>query len=374
MSPRILQLGKFYPPDVGGIERVMQDICDGINARGLVCDVLCSSSSYRFGYEILDSGARIYRTKSFGKLASTSITPQMVFELNKLIQAYDIIHLHLPDPMANLALFLSDIQGKLIILHWHSDIIKQKHLLKLYAPLQSWLLQKAHSIIATSPKYIAESAFLRPYIHKSISIPIGIDSAAPFSKSNREPKRLFALGRLVPYKGFEYAIEAMQYLPEYHLYIGGGGVLYDKLQAQIKRLHVEHRVTLLGFLHTKEIIEHYQRASIFIFPSITKNEAFGIAQIEAMSYGLPVISCSIDGSGVDWVNQNNISGVIVPPQNPQAIANAITTIEKDYQGFSARAQERFATHFLKETMLDSIQALYLQAHDLLIGGGGSTRI
>ena len=370
MLPKILQLGKFYPPNVGGIERVMQDICDGMNARGLICDVLCSSSSYNFSYEMLESRARIYRTKSFGKFASTSITPQMIFTLQKLIKAYDIIHLHLPDPMANLALLFANSRNKIIIIHWHSDIIKQKYLLNLYAPLQSWLLTRADKIIGTSPKYIAESAFLQPYHDKCISIPIGIESAAPFSKSNREPKKLFALGRLVPYKGFEYAIEAMQYLPDHHLYIGGEGILYSKLQAQIKRLHLEHQVTLLGFLDAKEIIKHYKSSSVFLFPSITKNEAFGIAQIEAMSYGLPVISCSIKGSGVDWVNQNNTTGIVVPPRNPQAIANAIATIEKDYQGFSTRAQQRFASCFSKEVMLDSIQALYLQAYDLLIGGGG----
>ena len=383
--PKVLQLGKFYPPDIGGIESVMQDICDGINARGLVCDVLCSSSSYNFSYEILESRARIYRTKSFGKLASTSITPQMIFTLQKLIKAYDIIHLHLPDPMANLALFLSDIQGKLIILHWHSDIIKQKHLLKLYSPLQTWLLQKAHSIIATSPKYITESAFLQPYRDKCISIPIGIDDIAPsplestFSQppaqsKNGEKKIIFALGRLVAYKGFEYAIEAMTLLPQYCLHIGGTGALQQKLQQKINALGLQDRVKLLGTLSHQERAQQFRNAHIFILPSITKNEAFGIVQVEAMSQGLPVVSCSIDGSGVDYVNAHNISGLVVPPQNPAAIAQAIREIERDYERFSRNARARFLQLFTSEKMLDSLYELYCSLYasrENLLGGGAA---
>ena len=385
MLPKVLQLGKFYPPDIGGIESVMQDICDGINARGLICDVLCSSSSYNFSYEILDSRARIYRTKSFGKLASTSITPQMIFTLQKLIKAYDIIHLHLPDPMANLALFLSDIQGKLIILHWHSDIIKQRHLLKLYAPLQSWLLQRAHSIIATSPKYALESAFLQPYRDKCVSIPIGIDDIAPSSlestlpqppaqSKNGEKKIIFALGRLVAYKGFEYAIEAMTLLPQYCLHIGGTGALQQKLQQKINALGLQDRVKLLGTLSHQERAQQFRNAHIFILPSITKNEAFGIVQVEAMSQGLPVVSCSIDGSGVDYVNAHNISGLVVPPQNPAAIAQAISEIERDYERFSRDARARFLQLFTSEKMLDSIYELYCSLYasrENLLGGGAA---
>ena len=383
--PKILQLGKFYPPDIGGIESVMQDICDGINARGLVCDVLCSSSSYNFSYEILESRARIYRTKSFGKLASTSITPQMIFTLQKLIKAYDIIHLHLPDPMANLALFLSDIQGKLIILHWHSDIIKQKHLLKLYSPLQSWLLQRAHSIIATSPKYALESAFLQPYRDKCVSIPIGIDDIAPSSlestlpqppaqSKNGEKKIIFALGRLVAYKGFEYAIEAMTLLPQYCLHIGGTGALQQKLQQKINALGLQDRVKLLGTLSHQERAQQFRNAHIFILPSITKNEAFGIVQVEAMSQGLPVVSCSIDGSGVDYVNAHNVSGLVVPPRDPAAIAQAIGEIERDYERFSRDARARFLQLFTSEKMLDSLYELYCSLYasrENHLGGGAA---
>ncbi|STO97508.1 glycosyltransferase [Helicobacter canis] len=382
--PKILQLGKFYPPDIGGIESVMQDICDGINARGLICDVLCSSSSYSFSYEILDSRARIYRTKSFGKLASTSITPQMIFTLQKLIKAYDIIHLHLPDPMANLALFLSDIQGKLIILHWHSDIIKQKHLLKLYAPLQSWLLQRAHSIIATSPKYALESAFLQPYCDKCVSIPIGIDDIAPSSLESTLPQRpaqskkeekkiIFALGRLAQNKGFIYLVQSAQYLPdEYEIHIGGDGALHSKLEALINEHKLSHKVKLLGRITRDKLAKHYQQCHIFVLPSI--QESYGVVLLEAMSFGKPIISTKLSPSGSDYVNAHNISGIVVPPKSPAAIAQAIREIERDYERFSRDARARFLQLFTSEKMLDSIYELYCSLYasrENLLGGGQS---
>ena len=385
--PKILQLGKFYPPDIGGIESVMQDICDGINARGLVCDVLCSSSSYNFSYEILDSRARIYRTKSFGKLASTSITPQMIFALQKLIKAYDIIHLHLPDPMANLALFLSDIQGKLIILHWHSDIIKQKHLLKLYAPLQSWLLQRAHSIIATSPKYALESAFLQPYRDKCVSIPIGIDDIAPSSLESTLPQRpaqskkgekkiIFALGRLAQNKGFTYLVQSAQYLPdEYEIHIGGDGALQSKLEALINEHKLSHKVKLLGRITRDKLAKHYQQCHIFVLPSI--QESYGVVLLEAMSFGKPIISTKLSPSGSDYVNAHNVSGLVVPPKSPAAIAQAIREIERDYERFSRDARARFLQLFTSDKMLDSIYELYCSLYasrENLLGGGGRARL
>lgn len=365
MLPKILQVGKFYPPDVGGIERVMQDICEGMNKKGFICDVLCSNSKSHFGLDILESKARIYRTKSYGKLAKTSITPQMIYFLKTIGKSYDIIHLHLPDPMANLALLLANPKDKIIILHWHSDIIKQKYLLKLYKPLQTWLLKRADFIIGTTPKYIQESTFLQDFHNKCVAIPLGTTPVVPSvtkAKIPKNPKMLITMGRFVQYKGFEYAIRAMEFLPDdYHLCIGGSGELESSLKNLIAMLKLENKISFLGFIANEDLPRFYQESGIFILPSITKNEAFGLVQIEAMSYGVPVISCDIKGSGVPWVNENGYSGIIVPPKNPKALAQAVLKISSNYEFYSRNAFLRFQTHFTKDKMLDSIQELYIQA-------------
>ena len=127
---KILQLGKFYPPSIGGIQLVMYDITETINKnKDIECDVLCSNDVNLYTEEVINN-YRVFRTKTFGTYFATSATPQMIFKLRNIISEYDIIHLHLPDPMANLALFFANTKNKKVILHWHSDIIKQKYIKK----------------------------------------------------------------------------------------------------------------------------------------------------------------------------------------------------------------------------------------------------
>jgi len=170
---KILQLGKFYPPAVGGIERLLYDITEGLNQAGTKCDVLCSNNKNI--YEENDiNGYKVYRVKSYGKYFSTSITPQMIFKLKEIQKNYDIIDIHLPDPMANLTVFLAKPKAK-IILHWHSDIVKQKKLLRLYKPFLKGLLKKADKIIVATPQHIESSVLLKDFKDKCEIIPYGID-------------------------------------------------------------------------------------------------------------------------------------------------------------------------------------------------------
>ncbi|MGX2983498.1 glycosyltransferase [Helicobacter sp. 23-1045] len=359
---RVLQLGKFFPPDIGGIETIMSDITISLNNRKITCDVLCSNSKPKYSEQILHCGAKIMRCASFGKIASTAIAPQMIFKLRKIIANYDIIHLHLPDPMANLALFLANHKGKKVIIHWHSDIVRQKILLKLYAPLQNALLKRADKIIATSPKYIEYSPLLQRFSHKVVAIPIGTHSSFRSdiydAKASFEKKSIFALGRMVHYKGFEYLIEAMKFLPEFHLFIAGGGDKKESLEGLIKELDLERQITLLGEIDNRCRIYHYNTNSIFVLPSINRSEAFGVVQIEAMSCKMPVISTNIKGSGVPWVNKDGESGVVVPLGDGRAIADAVLRIMSDYKKFSEGAQRRYLQCFTLEKMIDEIIALY----------------
>ncbi|MBT5492277.1 glycosyltransferase [bacterium] len=122
---KILQLGRFYAPSTGGIETVMYDVTEVLNEyEEASCDVLCSSKNYTYE-ESSTNNYKVIRTKSLGVYFSTSITPQMIFKLKEIINNYDIIHVHLPDPMANIALMLVDCSKQKIILHWHSDVVKQ---------------------------------------------------------------------------------------------------------------------------------------------------------------------------------------------------------------------------------------------------------
>lgn len=358
-NKKILQFGKFYPPDLGGIEKVMQDLCDGLRQRNILCDVLCSNSSNHYQEDITPYGAKIYRTASFGKLASTSISPQMIFKLKEIIGSYDIIHIHLPDPMATLALFFTNTKRKKIILHWHSDIINQKFLLKFFLPLQSWILRRADAIIATSEKYILESPYLKKYKNKCICIPIGIDFPTPKIFPNKESNIILSVGRLVPLKGFEYLIKSALYLPErFQIHIIGDGKeeYKNQLQNLINVLGFQNHIFLLGSKTQDELKEIYPKANCFVLPSL--QESYGIVLLEAMASGLPLVCTKLLPSGSDWINQDDNTGFVVPPKNPKAIANAILAIQEDYQRLGKNSKNRYGKDFTLDQMLQSTIKFY----------------
>ena len=296
------------------------------------------------------------------------LSPAMIFRLRKINKEYDIIHIHHPDPMACLALFLSGYKGP-VVLHWHSDILKQKMLLKLYSPLQNWLLRRAKVIVGTTPVYVQESPFLENIQRKVISVPIGIDEMKPvpgrvaqIKERYAGKKIIFSLGRLVEYKGYEYLIKASQKLnDDYIILIGGKGPLQEYLQSLIDELGVRKKVKLLGFIDDKDLPDYFGACDLFCLSSIWKTEAFGIVQIEAMSCGKPVIAMNIPESGVSWVNINRFSGINVKPEDADALAEAITAVLTDeclYEELARGARRRYETMFTKALMTKLCLNLY----------------
>lgn len=364
---KILQLGKFHPVR-GGVEKVMYDLMQGLSARGVDCDMLCALSEG--GSQVMDINghARLIGCHTLKKAYATMLSPAMILSLRKRCGEYDIIHVHHPDPMACLALLLSGYKGK-VVLHWHADIEKQKVLLRFYMPLQRWLLRRADVIVGTTPVYLAESPFLTGLQPKVKCLPIGIEPVPACPERTGEllgrypeKKIIFALGRLVEYKGYRYLIEATRYLgDDYVVLIGGEGVLKEELQNEIVTLGAEEKVKLLGRIPDEELPAYYNACTLFCLSSIQKTEAFGIVQIEAMSCGKPVVATRIPHSGVAWVNEHGVSGLNVMPRDAKALADAIRTIAGDelaYRKFSAGAEKRYRDMFTKDKMINNVLDIY----------------
>lgn len=365
---RILQVGKFYPI-IGGVEKVMYDITKGVSERGIYCDMLCAvTENARPGDIRLNDYGRVLCVPTVCKLASTMIAPSMIFRLRKIKKEYDIIHIHQPDPMACLALFLSGYKGK-VVLHWHSDILKQKTLLKFYAPLQRWLIKRADVIVGTTPVYVKDSPFLQNVQNKVTAIPIGVD--AILADRNRVDdirgqypgkKIIFSVGRLVGYKGYDVLIGAAKYLSDdYVILIGGGGPLKNELQNLIDKTGVGNKVKLLGFVPDDLLHAYFEACDLFCLSSIWKTEAFAIVQIEAMSCRKPVVATRIKGSGVSWVNADGVSGLNVDPGNVDCLAGAIVQILSDktlYGRLSDGAIQRYNALFTRERMINECIELY----------------
>ena len=364
---KILQLGKFYPIR-GGVEKVAYDLMIGLSERNVPCDMLCAATRGKSQVTPINKYANVISCHTWLKASSTMISPVMISTLRQIQAQYDIIHVHHPDPMACLALFLSGYKGK-VILQWHSDIQRQKQLFKLYYPLQQWLLRRADRIIGTTPVYLSESPYLQGFQQKTVCLPIGVEPMCPnpeavaFIKRDYPGKRIvFSLGRLVAYKGYGFLIAAAQYLKDdFVILIGGTGELKDELQKEIDELKLQHKVKLLGRVSDENLPAYYGACDVFCLSSIQKTEAFGIVQIEAMSCGKPVVATNIPQSGVAWVNAHGVSGLNVKPGNAQALAQAIETITENediYARYSAGAKARYHELFTKEKMIEKCLNIY----------------
>ena len=364
---KILQIGKFYPLK-GGVEIMMYTLAKGLSELGIDCDALFASADGQTATIHLNDHCNIFRCHTICELRATMIAPAMIWRLRRICRRYDIIHIHHPDPMAALALYISGYKGR-VVLHWHSDIIRQNHLLKFYRPLQNWLIRRADIVVGTTPVYLEQSDALSTVQKKCRCIPIGMPEGNHNSKLTAELREqysgkhiVFSLGRMVLYKGYNYLIEAARYLPnDYVVIIGGTGHQYNYLTDYVNRLGLQDKVKFTSFIPKEELGAYFDACHVFCLPSIDKREAFAIVQVVAMIHSRPIISTNIPGSGVPWVNKNGVTGLTVPPCDSKALARAIEEVctdKRHYQLYCKQSRQRYEALFRLEDMVAKTVALY----------------
>lgn len=367
---RVLQVSKFYPPVMGGIEAVAWELTEGLRGLGLRTDVLCSDQRLRGRRDPEGPGGEVCRAGRWGMLLSTSIAPAMPWHLHRLAGRSDIVHLHMPDPMAAAAFWLTRPRTKLVV-HWHSDVIRQRRALRLYEPLQNWLLGRADAIIATSPPYADASEPLQAWRNKVVVVPIGIsdnrhavrpEAVAAIRQAYRGRHLVFALGRMTYYKGYDVLIRAAAALPEdCAVVIGGDGELLDHYKAMSIRLGLAGKVHFLGHVPDDELPSYFEACDLFCMPSTVRAEAYGVAMLEAMVMARPVVASDIPGSGVPWVNRHGETGLNVPAGRPDELAAAIRLL-LDSPGLRERmgqaARQRYERDFGADRMARATIDLY----------------
>ncbi len=369
---KILHFSKYYPPYYGGIETVAYDIVDGLNNNNIKCDVICFNDKNETVNDKVDNH-NVFRASVFKEMFSTPLSLSIFNKFIKIVGNYNIIHIHHPNPIATLCCFLMSffIKDKKIIVHWHSDIIKQKKVKKIFLPIQNWMLNKASLIIVTSSVYGDNSRDLVSFSNKIKTIPIGIEDLSDnvnylmlkSLKNKYEDKFVvFTLGRHIYYKGFEYLIRSANHLPDnVIILIGGAGELTDEYNEIILNNNLEDKVEIIGRIPSSDLSAYFSLCDIFCLPSIEKSEAFGVVQLEAMSFGKPLISTNIEGSGVSWVNKHMESGLVVENKSSKSLAKAILTIkdnEKLRMKLAFGSKQRFRNYFTKEIMVKSFIDTY----------------
>jgi rhamnosyl/mannosyltransferase len=284
------------------------------------------------------------------------------------MQGKDIIHIHLPFPLADLAVFLFRPKSKLV-LRWHSDIVRQKWLAFFYRPLTKWLLRRADLILVGTPGHIHGSDFLPEFRQKCRIAPFAVDDAvlragAKTVKQNVSRRKQGAVsvlfvGRLVYYKGCEVLLRAFARTHGADLTIVGQGKLEKKLKTLAARLGLTDRVKFLPPQPAAELSRLYAACDTFVLPSVEKTEAFGLVQIEAMAHGKPVINTDLP-SGVPYVSLDGISGLTVPPGDASILARALQKLIEDraLRLKLGRSAYRLARAYTARKMLARVMTAY----------------
>lgn len=366
---RVLQHVKAFHTTRGGVERVVEELVPALGAyTDLETDVLCQGPEER--EYALAGGGWVYQARADLALAAASFSWQDFRAWQRVADRYDIVHVHLPWPQSHLNLLLKRFDGAVVV-HWHSDIVRQRLLYRGYRWLERWLLQRADRICVTSPKLLEESAALDGFRDKALAVPIGIgegrhavgeDEVRAARARYAGRPLVFALGRLVPYKGFEFLVRSAASLSsDAVVLVGGDGPLRPQFEALVRELRLEGKVELLGSIEDREVEVLMQACDVFCLPSVQKSEAFGIVQLEAMRAGRPVVSTRIPGSGVDWVNQDGETGMTVAPCDPAALAQALNRLLGNPQlarQLGGNARKRYEAHFTARRMADAVRAMY----------------
>lgn len=363
---KVLHFYKTYHPDsYGGVQQVIYQLAEGTAAHGVEPEVLfLSAKGARYAEQL---GSHIIHSSPLDlELASTGFSWEVISRFKRLAAQADVIHYHFPWPFMDVVHLLTGVK-KPTVVSYHSDIVKQKKLLTLYKPLMHHFLKKVDAIVAASPAYLQHSQVLSHYMHKTHVIPYGLEEKAyPAAKEdtlakwrNRLPERFFLfVGALRYYKGLHFLLEAaaLNGLP---VIIAGSGGVEAQLLQQAKQLKLEN-VVFTGSVDEEDKRALLTLCAAFVFPSYLPSEAFGISLLEAALYGKAMISCEI-GTGTTFINLHQQTGLVVPPANAPALADAMNTLwnsPHQCQSFGQQARQRFETHFTAQVMAAEYTALY----------------
>jgi glycosyltransferase involved in cell wall biosynthesis len=357
---RVLHVFKTYLPDsFTGIERVIHEIAEATAPLGVETEVLSLSRNPRSQPLSVDSHVA-YSSRRDLQVYSTGLSLSVFRDYRRLAARADLVHYHFPWPMMDVVHLASGVKRPNLVTY-HSDIVRQRIFMPVYRPLMNAFLRSVDRVVATSQNYFESSDVLRTYRDKAEVIPLGIKDMAPpdpalvedWRRRIGEPFFLF-VGKLRYYKGLEFLAEAAR-RTGHRVLIIGNGQMYDVLcRADVAN------IDLLGPLCDTDKEALLSLCHAFVFPSHLRAEAFGVSLLEAARAGKPMISCEL-GTGTSYVNAHGETGLVIPPADPAALAEAMTTLWNDEalaRRFGAAARRRYEQKFRAVDMGAAYAALY----------------
>jgi rhamnosyl/mannosyltransferase len=356
---RVLHVGKFYPPHPGGMERVVETLCQA--SRGLVQNHVLVSNHSSATVEETRDGVHVTRVGTIAAAGSVHIAPAFAVWLRKI--PADLIVLHEPNPWALLSYTIARPKAPLVI-WYHSDVVRPAFQYTLfYAPLARFAYGRARRIVVSSPALGQHAPPLASCQDRVRVIPFGIDpaewTAGPDTPPpGREPFALFA-GRHVGYKGVDVLLRALA-TGTTRAVIAGDGPKRAEWERLARALALDGRVTFTGEVSDSQLRQLMHACALLVLPSVTRAEAFGYVQLEAMAAGKPVVSTDVP-SGVSWVNQHERTGLVVPARDAGALGAALERLMGDAAlraRFGAAGRARVEDEFTLGRLRERLRLLY----------------
>lgn len=365
---KVLHISKYFDPFKGGTEQIAQ-YCVKALAEDYVQKVFCFNHE-KGDIVSLNQEIEVVRCGCFAKISSQSVSFSYGRKLKNTLLSFmpDIVIFHYPNPFAAFWLLKYLLPETKLVIYWHLDIVKQKFLGKFFVG-QNWsLLDRAVLVLATSPKYVEGSKYLCKYRDKCKVIPNCIDEkrlhptavsekiAERVRADNRDKIICLSVGRHTEYKGLKYLIQASRLLDDrFRIYITGNGELTEELKREARE---DKKVHFLGVVSDDELKAYLKCMDIFCFPSITKNEAFGLALAEGMYFGKPAVTFTILGSGVNYVSLDGITGIEVENKNVKKYAEAMEKLGESRElreKYGRAGKKRVIENFLYNQFCENIR-------------------
>lgn len=364
---KILLVNKLYYPWIGGVETFTRQIAEGLAVdKKNEVSILCCQAKGRTKKEVIGD-VTILRAGSWGIVSSMPISFSFFYFFKKMIKEADVLDLQHPFPLAFLAVCLFRPKMKIVV-HYHSDIVRQKVGAFLLRPIIKYVLRRAATIIVSNPNMVVSSDVLAEFADKCRVVHFGVDlkeievlrdESMIDENKKKYGKFILFVGRLNYYKGLNYLLHALKTV-DINLVVVGEGKEKNNLLKLISYLDIGQKVFIVDNLPRKDLINLHFASELFVLPSIYKSETFGMVLLDAMACGKPVVTTEI-GTGTSYVNVNNVTGLVVPPRNIVALNKAVEDILKNNEKnnyFSNQAKKRIFDFFvLDDTIKKNLEIL-----------------